>query len=264
MTMNDRRYIPFFRSYADYYWRLGTEAQKAEYIDMILGYAFNGTEPSVESQTFGVFTLIKPEIDRSIATMAARSEAGRRGGLAGRGTTRGIGNRNASKRKRNESKSTAKQKQSESKNSPLQPPTVLACTCTGNNNILTGGNTARDIARDPARPRAHEGRESESAADGQPILPTDDEMRLYARQLGVPESYLPEFLGEWEAVGWQRVNRGGALVTLNRRTFKSQLGAFWRQRQRNAGRDAGRARGTQPPGVKLGVSENFDYSRFAD
>ena len=260
MTMNAKSYIPFFRSYADYYWRLGTEAQKAEYIDMILGYAFNGTEPSVESQTFGVFTLIKPEIDRSIAQIAQRSNAGKAKGAS----KARFGNRNASKTQRKRNEVATETQQNATGNSPLQPPTVLARTCTGNNNILTGGNTARDIARDPARPRAHEGREDGSAADDQPILPTDDEMRLYASQLGVPESYLPEFLGEWEAVGWQRVNRGGALVTLNRRTFKSQLGAFWRQRQRNAGREAGRARGTQPPGVKLCVSENFDYSRFAD
>ncbi len=192
-------YIPFFRSYAEYYWRLGTEAQKAEYIDMILDYAFNGAEPSVESPSFGVFTIIKPSIDRSLAILAARSKGGRaKGARKAR-----PGNRNASKTQLN---ATETQRKRNGKGK-------------GNSSYLTTFDKSENAR-------------AENATETQ--LPTDWEMRLYASQLGVPESYLPEFLEEWRAVGWQRVNRGGSLVTLNRLNFKSQLGAFWRQRQKNA------------------------------
>ena len=133
---------------------------------------------------------------------AARAAAGRKGG-----SKRKQGQANGSRAKQNEADGS-KRKQTE---------TLLYST---NNSSYLPTVDKSENAR------------AENAAETQ--LPTDGEMRLYASQLGVPESYLPEFLEEWRAVGWQRVNRGGSLVTLNRLNFKSQLGAFWRQRQKNA------------------------------
>ena len=226
-------YIPFFRSYAEFYWRLGTEAQKAGYIDMILNYAFNGVEPSVESETFGVFTLIKPNIDRSLAMLRARAAAGSK-----KTSAKGHpGNKHATKTEQNQNKiRTEKEKEKESNTLSLSP----------------NGANERECAREDDTP------DSDS-----PILPTPEEMHLYAKHLNIPVSYLDEFLADWRAMGWERVNRGGSVIRLNRSNFKAQLGAFWRQRQKDAEGGCGGKKKTtaQLDGVTL-PDDDFDYSRF--
>ena len=210
-----------------------------------------------EDGLVGVFAFLANRIKDKQLRLArlakVKAEAGRAGGLAGKGVSRGIGNQNARKDSENESKTKAKRKQTkadESKTKAEIPPSTPLTTglLQDNNNILLdGGNMSeRGDCQGGGAPGAVN-----------PLLPSESDMRIYAAQIGVPESYIKEFLDEWRSMGWQRVNRGGSLVTLNARNFKSQLGAFWRQRQRNAGQ----GQTNQPDGVIL-RDDGFDYSRF--
>ena len=92
--------------------------------------------------------------------------------------------------------------------------------------------------------------------DGQPdlrrVLPTRDEMVCYARQIGVPASYLPTFVGEMRSLGWGYVNRSGAFVALNRRNFKAILRSFYNQHERN------KANGNDGTGSRQARSTAYD------
>lgn len=76
------------------------------------------------------------------------------------------------------------------------------------------------------------------ASDGRPrTVPTDDEARSMAKQIGVPIVYLPKFFAEMQNHGWGYVNRGGEMVTLNRRNFKTILRSFYDQSRKSAVRN---------------------------
>jgi hypothetical protein len=65
---------------------------------------------------------------------------------------------------------------------------------------------------------------------------TDEEMKTFAKQIGA-ESYLDEFIRIMEGQGWAYINPAGKVVPVNVMTFKTVLGAFYRQSKRSKGND---------------------------
>lgn len=77
--------------------------------------------------------------------------------------------------------------------------------------------------------------DSGDSAERPSCVPSDGEAQAMARQIGVPETYLPKFFATMKSKGWGYVNRGGVQVNLNRSNFKSILGAFYgRENERSA------------------------------
>lgn len=106
--------IKFFRSYYDAIEELPTEEEQLNMYKAIFRYAFFGETPQLAGMSKLIWTLIKPNLDKSIANSAA--------GAAARGTGKPglMGNSNAkTKRKQSENeaanKTKTKRKQNENK-----------------------------------------------------------------------------------------------------------------------------------------------------
>ena len=99
-----------------------------------------------------------------------------------------------------------------------------------------GDKKRRESEAQKPRVLTTQDRESCDQRDGRPsCVPADDEAKGMARQIGVPETYLPKFFATMKSKGWGYVNRGGVQVNLNRSNFKSILGAFYgRENERSA------------------------------
>lgn len=80
------------------------------------------------------------------------------------------------------------------------------------------------------------------------ILPSQEEMILFAHQINVPDSYLPIFVENMKSQGWGYVNRGGAYVQLNRRNFKAILRSFYTQHKKD--HDNGNSRTGNPKAIR--------------
>ena len=103
-----------------------------------------------------------------------------------------------------------------------------------------------DVHDVPSRP-SNEG--VPLAHAGNTVLPSAEEQKVYAHQIGVPDWYLQEFMSDMQGRGFSYVNRGGSTVTLNRRNFKAVLGSFWSQRRKTVGDEpTATGDGTDDPG----------------
>lgn len=240
-------YIPFFRSYAEFYWRLGSEAQKSGYIDMILDYAFNGKEPALDNPMYGVFTLIRPNIDASLALRAQRAAAG-----AKRSAAKGhAGNKFASKteRKQNENRTgTERNQKGKGKGEGVGEYSLLS-----NPNGLSNSEYTPPSVAD-----AREGDDPQADDEIiQRIRPSLEECLEAAKRRG----YDPEWVKRWYADIKERdftyISRGST-VSVNRRNYITVMVSF-HNRDKDKARQAAT---TQPQGTTLPVADDFDFSRI--
>ncbi len=109
----------FFESYHRALSRVSNE-RYGRVVRAMCAYAFMDEQPSFEDDAdWIVWELIKPILERGHEISQARAEAGRHGGLNGKGITRNTGNQNAKKeenekQKQNNSKTIASEKQNNS------------------------------------------------------------------------------------------------------------------------------------------------------
>ena len=81
----------FFVSYFDAYECLENDSEKLAFIDALLKYAFLGVLPDFEDKLAGMFSLLKPNVDKSIKNIKQGEINGSKGGAP-------PGNQNAKKK----------------------------------------------------------------------------------------------------------------------------------------------------------------------
>ncbi len=114
--MADKKYN-FFESYHRALSRVPDDSY-GRVVRAMSNYVFNGIEPNLtETLDLVAWELIKPILERGSELSQIRANAGRSGGLNGKGVSRNVGNENAKSKanqKQNNSKSLANQKQNNS------------------------------------------------------------------------------------------------------------------------------------------------------
>lgn len=115
--MKEQRFN-FFESYHRALSRVSNE-RYGRVVRAMCAYAFMDEQPTFEDDAdWIVWELIKPILERGHEISQTRAEAGRHGGLKGKGVTRNTGNQNAKKesekQKQNNSKTIATEKQNNS------------------------------------------------------------------------------------------------------------------------------------------------------
>ena len=114
--MADNKYN-FFESYHRALSRVPDDSY-GRVVRAMSNYVFNGIEPNLtETLDLVAWELIKPILERGSELSQIRANAGRSGGLNGKGVSRNVGNENAKSKanqKQNNSKSLANQKQNNS------------------------------------------------------------------------------------------------------------------------------------------------------
>ena len=101
-----------------------------------------------------------------------------------------------------------------------------------------GDKKRRESEAQKPRVLTTQDRESCDQRDGRPsCVPADDEAKGMARQIGVPETYLPKFFATMKSKGWGYVNPSGVQVNLSRTNFKSVLGSFYRHEKEHKAKD---------------------------
>ena len=81
----------FFVSYFDAYECLENDSEKLAFIDALLKYAFLGVLPDFEDKLAGMFSLLKPNVDKTIKNIKQGEINGSKGGAP-------TGNQNAKKK----------------------------------------------------------------------------------------------------------------------------------------------------------------------
>lgn len=81
----------FFVSYFYAYERLENDSEKLAFIDALLKYAFLGVLPDFEDKLAGMFSLLKPNVDKTIKNIKQGEINGSKGGAP-------TGNQNAKKK----------------------------------------------------------------------------------------------------------------------------------------------------------------------
>ena len=113
--MADNKYN-FFESYHRALSRVPDDSY-GRVVRAMSNYVFNGIEPNLtETLDLVAWELIKPILERGSELSQIRANAGRSGGLNGKGVSRNIGNENA----KSNAKSKANQKQIKSKSKAKQ------------------------------------------------------------------------------------------------------------------------------------------------
>lgn len=280
------KYAPIYRAWYRLAHAKDTAEKRLAFLDGILDYAFTGAEAAdpatlenphgVDYARFDGYLTAKDTLD----LVLMRSYGGSLGGQNGRGENKArIGNQNARKHRDSGELSEAENEISEKRKLPCvsnashlanqtQAPNASLnkvninkskikerekreslALANGNEDFISGEPPETEIPAnsDEAIPQGEDGQ-----PDLRRILPTRDEMVCYARQIGVPASYLPTFVGEMRSLGWGYVNRSGAFVALNRRNFKAILRSFFNQHERN------KANGNDGTGSRQARSTAYD------
>lgn len=86
-------------------------------------------------------------------------------------------------------------------------------------------------------------------------LPTAEEMKLYARQIGA-EAYLPKFVKLMAGQDWAYINPSGNRVPVGKINFKTVLGSFYRQEKRNNGKTNSRSADRNEPYHEEGLADD--------
>ena len=202
--------LPFFGNYFEYAETLPTE-QRLAFYDAVMRYTFRGEEPPSDSPAYGAFMLVKSGIDKSVSM----SERGRAGGLAGRGTTRNLGNSNAAKKKQNKSKTKAENNtESKAENNTETIPNQKQETIRKQNEDENEDEYTRTKVRVKTRARAR--------IDA-------DFLKNAAAALGIPRDYAAVFEEIMRTQDWAYVNPNGRTVPVTLGNVKTVMGSFWRR-----------------------------------
>lgn len=111
--MKDNKYS-FFESYHKALSHVSDE-RYGRVVRAMSEFAFKGIAPSfADDADWIVWELVKPIIERGQEISEARAEAGRKGGINGKGVTRNKGNRNAAKNENKTIANNSNQKQNNS------------------------------------------------------------------------------------------------------------------------------------------------------
>jgi hypothetical protein len=280
------KYAPIYRAWYRLAHAKDTAEKRLAFLDGILDYAFTGAEAAdpaemenphgVDYARFDGYLTAKDTLD----LVLMRSYGGSLGGQNGRGENKArIGNQNARKHcdsgelSETENEISEKRKlpcvsnashlanQTQAPNASLNKVNInkskikerekreSLALANENGDFISGEppETEIPVNSDEAIPQGEDGQ-----PDLRRVLPTRDEMVCYARQIGVPASYLPTFVGEMRSLGWGYVNRSGAFVALNRRNFKAILRSFFNQHERN------KANGNDGTGSRQARSTAYD------
>lgn len=241
--MGEMQYVPIYEEWVDLMEAKDTPEKRVAFMEGIFRYAFGGERPpnpmemerphGVDYARYDGYVICRKSVDRMRRAVSvgakggsARSSNGARGATAvARGVPEGRGGK-------------------------------------GGGDDAKGGATPPKDADGPDAPSPVAGQEGDGGFDAErscrrPSLPTEDEMRMFASNVGVPHEYLKRFLARQEELGWEYVNRAGSVVRLCRRNFKSVLRSFWEQDEAERRRKG--AGSTQPPGVVLKGEMANDY-----
>lgn len=211
---DDLSYFYFFENWFLMAEGRDTDEKRLVFYDTIMRYAFDGVVPPRPKRgespgkvwaAWDAYLLTKPVIDR----VKAKIKACRTAGKAGKGTTR-----NKAVQIRNENETNTKRIRNENETKAII------------NKKEKRIKKEEDIEEE-SRHQQHHTVDDIKGLTTPPVLPSEAEMKLYAKQKSVPEEYLPVFLKEIEAMGWQYIDRNGNTIILNRINFKSVLGKFW-------------------------------------
>lgn len=288
--MDKASYLIFYETWYALAEGRDTDAKRLAFYDTIFRYYFEGIEPQkpVRGESSGeawaswdAFLVAKPVIDNR----RKKIEAGRVGGLAGRGKSRNVGNQNACKtpdeatkeQDENNTKTKAKQKQIKSKTKANQKGALDINKNNNSSNInIPTGLLSKSLAfnsvyESALRAHTQEEQNKETDNEGQiktnsdlpPVerpatVPTNEELEMMATQMKIPKDYIPVFTENMQRLGWGYVNRGGSFVALNRRNCKAILAGFWNNHQKN---QQPKNTTTETIGVKIEATDDYE-NRF--
>ena len=254
--------MKFYRNWYELAEGRDTDEKRLAFYDAIFRYAFDGVVPPkpVRGESPGtawaaydafLTTAVIIDRDEELANSEeayhnAKVEAGRKGGRAGKGVTRNVGNRNAVKKPLEEQNQKQTKGQDKSKS--------IAHT-EANKTIAFKVKDKVKVEvkeKEHIRVRARDGgtdaeQEAEPEGSDRPlVVPTDEEIRHMASQVEVAAEYVPEFIAEMRTQGWGYVNRGGCFVQLNRRNCKAVVGSWYKQHLAIKRREAAGGRRNEP------------------
>ena len=216
IAMEDLKYIPFYLDWIELMRTKDTDAKKVAFFDAIVDYALKGTVPPAPANMddpHGIdyarrdgYLVSNKQLDYILPKI--------KGGASGKGVSRNVGNQHALKQNRNNTE------------------TILL-------------NKSKDKNKSESKSECVNARAEEARGDGEGAIepygvncrpatcPTDEEMEVMAGQVGIPKSFIPQFVKDMEGGGWGYVNSGGNYVQLHRRNFKSILRSFYNQHVKN-------------------------------
>ena len=262
--MSELKYILIHPDWVEMMLTKDTAEKQVAFIVAIFEYALEGKVPpaprdlenprGVDYAARDGYLAAKSNID----FVLSKVRAGSKGGSAGKGVSRNLGNQNARKHPKpdpeNTSKTQANQKQNNSKTEAEQKQ---------NNSLNININIREMSPKGDINARAENSpSEDVIASCADPILPTRMEMEIYAHHVSVPKEYIDTFLARMKEWGWEYVNAGGRVVRLNRRNFKSLLRTFYETDQRKQQAIKNQIKTNQPQGV-VHQQDGYDLSDFA-
>lgn len=126
-----------------------------------------------------------------------------------------------------------------------------------------------DVSRSRSKRRSKWGKEKRSGREEKarhsPRTPpppktelTESEIRESAEQIGIPKTYIPEFMRQMAEKGWGYVKRNGVFVQVTRKNHKAVLRAFYEADRR---KEETKPQGIMPEGVILN-DDDYDLSAF--